>query len=344
MASSPAAVVPAVQVMKVDAAAPQVVPVVAVAQPVMVAPGQQVMVATGPPPTDLSILANVSKVVIKQKVKLMEAVTQGCCEQSNTYEVLDAATGVALLRAHERSGGFSRICCAPNHDLRLEVNALHNGAEVGTVMTMERPFVCSLCTWADICADGANFHRGRVEGSPGSMPQDAVFASAKQPHCGGGMTPTVMLRTPATPDPYAVVQGPMCFGGASKFCCSATFDISNLPPGKGPADVLNNADHAVLVKEKPKSFTGALREALTDSDVFTLQFKDPNMSLEQKAGTLGSIFLLDYMFFERDGDLISFNDDGSVNLNLCNMSCCGMVVPCQISGGGGSDGGGGGGD
>ena len=42
----------------------------------------------------------------------------------------------------------------------------------------------------------------------------------------------------------------------------------------------------------------ALREALTDSDVYSLQFKDPNLTLEQKAGTLGTLFLLDYMTVE----------------------------------------------
>ena len=167
------------------AAAPMAMPVGGA--PAMVAPGQQLMTTQTPIPTDLSILANTSKLIVRQKVKFGEALTQGCIEQSNTYEVYDAATSRPIMRAHERSGDCTRCCCAPDHSLRLEVNALAAGnpeMETGTVMTMERVGMCSKVVgcWSccECCMDGANFHRGKVTGEPGGIPdQGTVFARAQ---------------------------------------------------------------------------------------------------------------------------------------------------------------------
>ena len=95
-----------------------------------------------------------------------------------------------------------------------------------------------------------------------------------------------------------MIQGPCFFGGCSELCCPSKFSVSKIPPGITVDQVTKVkpvGDHAILIKEKPKSFGAAMREMLTDSDVYSLQFKDPNLTLEQKAGTLGTLFLLDYM-------------------------------------------------
>ena len=73
-----------------------------------------------------------------------------------------------------------------------------------------------------------------------------------------------------------------------------------------------------------------------DSDAYTLQYLDPNQSLEQKAATLGTVFLLDYMFFERDQDMCT-QQNGKLVITLCNCSCCGMVCPCQLKPGEGGN-------
>ena len=341
-------------------------------QPVMMmgAPVQQVMVMQTPALADISMLSGVSKLVIKQKVKLGEAISQGMCEQSNTYEVMDE-WGRKLMRAHERSDMGLRCCCAPNHSLRLEINALNPqnpNYEIGTVMTMERVGMCSkwvgcfACT--DCCQDGARFHRGLAPGDPGNMSPHTVFATAEQPCLAGGFTPTVQMSSPVGA-PFAVVQGPCFFGGCSELCCHSEFKVSKIPPGVKATDVQPVGDHAVLVKKRPDSLGAALREACTDSDVYTLQFKDPNMSIEQKAGTLGTLFLLDYMYFERtstiavlrlygvcalstqvspdshshfiphlpyctgDNDMIDCQD-GKLIITFFNCSCFGCVCPCKI--------------
>ena len=152
----------------------------------------------------------------------------------------------------------------------------------------------------------------------------------REPRWGGCFTPTVAISDNHAP--FAVIQGPCFFGGCSELCCPSKFSVSKIPPGITVDQVTKVkpvGDHAILIKEKPKSFGAAMREMLTDSDVYSLQFKDPNLTLEQKAGTLGTLFLLDYMFFERDQDMCA-SENGKLVITLCNCVCMGMVCPCKI--------------
>ena len=102
--------------------------------------------------------------------------------------------------------------------------------------------------------------------------------------------------------------------------------------------VMKVGDHALLKKMRPRSMCAALKEMTTDSDNFSLEFLDPNMDNEQKATTLGMVFLLDYMFFERDQDMCHRTPKGGTEFTLCNMYCCGYLHPCKCGGGGGEGG------
>ena len=50
------------------------------------------------------------------------------------------------------------------------------------------------------------------------------------------------------------------------------------------------------------------------------------------------VFLLDYMFFERDQDMCHRTPKGGTEFTLCNMYCCGYLHPCKCGGGGGEGG------
>ena len=85
---------------------------------------------------------------------------------------------------------------------------------------------------------------------------------------------------------------------------------------------------ATITKLKPKSLTGAIREMLTDSDMFQFEVHDPSVTPQQRATLLGTLLLADYMFFERDIDQCGYND--GCYINLCNCYCCGALYPCQL--------------
>ena len=65
------------------------------------------------------ILATVNNFTIKQRVKWWEALTQGCIEQANTYDVIDDRTGAHLFIAQEYSEDCNRCCCAPHHSFQV---------------------------------------------------------------------------------------------------------------------------------------------------------------------------------------------------------------------------------
>ena len=131
--------------------------------------------------------------------------------------------------------------------------------------------------------------------------------------------------------PLAVVQGPCIFGGCSELCCSVPFSVTRVPDGVLPDGykALKIGDMATITKRKPKGIRAAAREFFTDSDMYTLELHDPNVTPQQKASLLGSLLLLDYMFFERDNDMVRC-EDGKLKINICNTFCYGCLCPCEI--------------
>ena len=62
---------------------------------------------------------------------------------------------------------------------------------------------------------------------------------------------------------------------------------------------------------------------------------DTTMTPQQRATLIGTLLLMDYMFFERDIDMCGIDGNGKCYINLCNCYCCGQVCPCQLKQGGG---------
>jgi len=107
-----------------------------------------------------------------------------------------------------------------------------------------------------------------------------------------------MDRTPTADYEFARVQGPTLFGGCSELCCDQPFAVKRVnKDGSLSVDVGNIA---TITKKKPKTMMGAMREMLSDSDLYELEVHDPSVTPQQRATLIGTMLMMDYMFFERD--------------------------------------------
>ena len=66
------------------------------------------------------------------QVRWGEAITGGCIEQSNVYDIYDAANGNHVFVAVERSEDCARCCCAPTHSLFVEIKTTAGMQVCGT--------------------------------------------------------------------------------------------------------------------------------------------------------------------------------------------------------------------
>ena len=226
---------------------------------------------------------------------------------------------------HEHSKPINRCCCAPGHSLFAKFYLAGEGdidpkeAGLPPVMTMERPgcdcggpcpkpcLCCCACT--EGCSDAATFYAGDINGEPGSKEEiretAKLIGASQQPITGGKFKPVmqIMDRDGDAGDTsmFAAARGPCLFGGCSEFCNDSRFGLSVATPGM-TVDQLHElpfGDFAHITKKKPSTFTGGLREAFTDSDIYEVEFVSKNITPQQKANILASMVHLDYMFFER---------------------------------------------
>ena len=146
-----------------------------------------------------------------------------------------------------------------------------------------------------------------------------------------GFTPTVQVmdRTPNADEEFARVAGPTCcFGGCSELCCDQPFAVKRV--GKDGSVMVDIGDVATITKKKPKSLSTMMREMLTDSDLYELEIHDTSITPQQRATLIGTLLMLDYMFFERDIDMCGIDGNGKPYINLCNCYMCGAICPCQL--------------
>jgi len=274
---------------------------------------------------------------VQQKFSLAEAVSMGMCEVSNKYIVLNQESGEKMFDVAEKSSGCNRCCCAPFHSFTLQFRPAGADKESAPVMTMERQGCCAkwlcCCICCDMCRGGHNLHVGYVDHEKiGEIPRDSIIGYTSQPTCGGVFTPTIFVMdgNALGAEPFAKMEGPMCFGGCTELCCDFQFPISKFGSEKKTGDL------AVVTKLKPKSFKDAAKEALGDSDMYSMEFKDSSLTANQKATLLSSLFLVDFMFFELDNGMISCDNGGLVcTLFLCY--CCGCLGACNLKFGGGNN-------
>uniref|UniRef100_A0A7S0P2R7 Phospholipid scramblase n=1 Tax=Calcidiscus leptoporus TaxID=127549 RepID=A0A7S0P2R7_9EUKA len=311
--------------------------------------------------TTAGILANVSSFTIKQRVKWWEALTQGCIEQANTYDIFDNATGAHLFIAQEVSDDCTRCCCAPHHNVRVDFRLVNSqerlwqkGEGFQTVMSMERQGCgdkCCLgcCICSDSCKDGFYLQAGGQVRQVGEVgPTDYTIGYAQQPDCGGYFTPTINLFNRTTGDggyqPIAKIEGPCLFGGCSELCCSSSFPVSSLMADESLHTKKMLGNLAIITKEKPRNCKGCARELFTDSDSFTLTYKEGiGLTPQQKATMMAGLLLADYMLFEQDNGMCECKNN-ALYITFFDYYCCGCVGSCSIKLQNNNSGGGGGGE
>ena len=307
-------------------------------------------------PATAGMLATMNSFRVNQRVRFWETLSGGCCEQSNVYDVFDEVTGAHVFIAQEKSEDCNRCFCNPQHSLRVEFKAVNHPDRqwmkkadieaLPTVMTFEREGCFSkpglgCCICAEDCKDGMVMSAGPplVDSKPGNVViQQNSFAYATQPKCGGYFTPTLNLfnrmGTGGEKEeafvPLAKVEGPFIFGGCSELCCDSTFKVSSMTKEQLDTKILSG-DLARITKKKPKGLCACGKELFTDSDTFTVHYNESvGLTPQQKAAMMGSLILSDYMFFEQDYGMVQC-EGGKLKITLCDMYCCGCVLPFVIT-------------
>jgi hypothetical protein len=314
----------------------QVAPVAAV---VAAAPPAQTMSDNKSKPTTLAALMGAEKVKIKQKAEFLDAVVSGnLCEKQNKYKIkVKGGPGddETIFKAKEDSNCCQRMCCAPGHNalIHLKEDDLAQG-DKQVLYTLHKPFKCASCySCLPICRSEMSIYKGKIKNDDQGMcdcgwapPEDSeLIGRIQEVTCGGVFTPTLDVFD-AKGEKKGQIKGPTCCIGAF---CSSDFDYF-----KGEA---NEPTGAGIKKVAPKDCGKLCEEALTDADVFKVDF-EADMDENDRVTMIAGMMLLDFMFFE---------DDGAVNLQKCEIKlfdffCCGTKVPCKIncnnnSGGGGGD-------
>lgn len=161
------------------------------------------------------------------------------------------------------------------------------------------------------------------EGDPKTM-----IGYIQQPFLGGLLSPQLdVMEREGSEEPFAVIQAEAicCIAG---MCCDHTFTV------KDP----NGNYMGKIVKERPEGLGQMAKELATDADNFTL-YTPKDMDVKRKATMLSALHLVDYMFFENEGDLNIDIVNQKCKCKCCDMYCFGCVVPCacncDCSGGGG---------
>jgi hypothetical protein len=190
-------------------------------------------------------------------------------------------------------------------------------------------FVCCAC-----CQDGVDVYAGgfadpadnKEKGRPTpEMNSDRLIGSVVQPIFGGINLPTLHLKSPQEPEPYAKVEGPCFFGGWSEMCCNFKFAVSSM---NNPT---RSADLATIVKKRPNTLMGAVRELFSEADVYSIQFNgDAKLDASKKATVLAAQLLADYMWFDGNTEKCK-NTDEAIYCYCCYFSCIGMICPVYIA-------------
>ncbi|XP_051780854.1 phospholipid scramblase 3b isoform X2 [Erpetoichthys calabaricus] len=220
-------------------------------------------VPAGVPP-GLEYLTQIDQVLVHQKIELLEALIG--FETNNQYEIKNSM-GQMIFHAQEKNDCCTRNCCGSLRHFNIKITD-NFGHEV---IHLIRPFKCASC-WCPCCLQELE-----VQSPPGTtigfviqnwhpfLPKFSIQNASKE---------TVMK-----------VVGP-CM--ACNCCGDVNFEV------KTP-------DENAAIGRISKQWSGLVKEMLTDTDNFGIQFP-MDLDVKIKAVLLGACFLIDFMFFEKVGE------------------------------------------
>lgn len=283
----------------------------------------------------MDTFAETSKLIIKQKFEPLEALANaaanaldldmlgGLGEIANKYDVFtdDGGDKFRVIETSEYCGCTGRACCRPNHALQLHVYepSKSNSTEA---MVMDRPCKCGqCCAILNICRQEMTVFEGpEINGNK--------IGYIKQPILGGFLSPTLeVMNREEDEEAYATIKANAvcCLGG---ICCDHTFEVTDK----------NGNVVGKIIKTKPSDLGQFAKELASDADVFALELEqNANLTAQQKANIFAGLHLIDYMFFENEGELNVDLVNQQCSFKCCDMYCCGCICPCTCSCGGNSD-------
>jgi len=262
------------------------------------------------PMTGLNPLIGLGAFQVQQQVEMLEAalnVINIDYEGANKYKVKDPE-GRDMYFVAEESGCCMRQLCSPNHSMKLHMTDMAGRK----VLTMDRPwtFNCCCCEWGNLCG------KTHMDVYMGEEASQQMIGSVRMPCFGGGFSPKFDIHD-VDGDVQASVTGPCCF---ISDLCGAKFGVK---------DKVGN-DVGTVNKLGVKSMGDFAKEAMTDADNFEITFP-VETRVETKALMIGTLLLLDYTFFEGEGAFEIDPCGRGCKFKLCDIFCCGCIVPCTCN-------------
>lgn len=283
---------------------------------------------------NLQKLVGLKKISVRQQIRWGEVFSLGCCEMNNHYSVFNEQEE-ELFRVLEDSACLTRCFCSPLHTYNLKV--VDEGAREplpDSPMLIHRLgcecIGCPKCLCCFACTESCN---NVVDVFTSDVQSGSGAFTIEEKVCNGCSAELVIYYSGGGgKEPLAIIHGPTFFGGCAELCSDADFYITTCDKQLNitgtPGDV------ARLRKLKPSDCISMLKEICTDIDRYEIDVntncawtQDPNFL----GMVLGSLFTLDFMFFESDHPYLDCNSDGSCLLiTICNFYCYGCICPVQI--------------
>ncbi|XP_058871292.1 phospholipid scramblase 2-like [Acipenser ruthenus] len=220
-------------------------------------------------PPGLEYLTQIDQILVHQKVELLEAFIG--FETNNKYEIKNSM-GQKIYKATEKNDCCTRNCCGSLRHFNMKITD-NNDQEV---IHLVRPYKCASC-WCPCCLQELEVQAPRgttigyvVQTWHPFLPKFSIQNASRE---------TVMR-----------VVGP-CF--ACNCCGDINFE-------------LKTKDEGASVGRISKQWSGLLKEVFTDTDNFGIQFP-LDLDVKMKAVLLGACFLIDFMFFEKTGEMSQRN-------------------------------------
>ncbi|ELT89117.1 hypothetical protein CAPTEDRAFT_223171 [Capitella teleta] len=229
---------------------------------------QRPSVAAGCPP-GLEYLTLIDQLLVKQQIELAEVLLGWEC--NNRYAITNSV-GQQVYFCSEESDVCMRQMCKNNRPFTFHVTD-NTGQEV---IRLNREFKCCAmgCCWCagmDCCA-----HEVTVEAPVGTVVGYAT-------HRKSGWHPYITLYN-ADHEQVAHVDGPCCVCNCP--CCG---DIDFKVTSKDRSTEIGNIS---------KHWSGAFQEVFTAAQNFQISFP-MDMDVRIKAVMMGALFLVDFLYFEK---------------------------------------------
>ncbi|CAH1781696.1 unnamed protein product, partial [Owenia fusiformis] len=227
-------------------------------------PAQWMQAPQAPPncPPGLEYLAMIDQLLVHQQVELLEAFTG--FETNNKYEIKNSM-GQRVYFAAEDTNCCTRNCCGKERPFEIQI--MDNAGR--EVIHLSSPLRCDTC-WFPCCLK-------KVEVS---APAGQVVGYVQQ--AWSILKPKYKIQN-AAGDTVLIIDGPCC---TCNICGDVEFQVYS-------------SDGETPVGQIRKQWTGLVKEMFTDADNFGITFPQ-DLDVNVKATLLGAVFLIDFMFFEKE--------------------------------------------